>query len=130
MLREIPSDGFGLAYKLRDDESGQLTLLEQLFEWAEPLDRIGFSIDAKDATNVLAEEFNALVIKYKMERRVVWGSGFSSKPHELVTSKNKKVAKLYTASDVLQTYALWLCGCVFCCPLPGDFFQTTHMSRA
>lgn len=65
-----------------------------------------------------------------MERRVVWGSGFSSDPHELVTGKNAKVASFYSFSDVLMTYIWWVLGCVFCCPLSGDFFMTTSLSRA
>ncbi len=116
-------------YKLRDDEDGQITLLEDLFAWAQPMKKLGFSIDAKTATEELAEKFNRLVIKYDMERRVVWGSGFASDPHELVINKNENVTRFMSLTDVIQVYVLWLCGCVFCCPLPGDFFVTTTLTR-
>lgn len=63
LLREIPSDEPHFPdYKLRDDESGIMTLLEELFAWAQPLKKIGFSIDAKEATDELATQLNALVI--------------------------------------------------------------------
>jgi lysophospholipase D len=117
-------------YRLRFDEDDKFTKLETLFAWAQPLRKLGFSIDAKEANEETASKLNDLVKKYKLERRVIWGSAFASDPHCLVTSKNESVTRFYSFWDVIQTYALWLCGCIFCCPLPGDFFQTLHMSRA
>ena len=28
----------------------------------------------------------------------------------------------------MRLYALWICGCLFCCPLDGDVLMTTHMT--
>lgn len=30
----------------------------------------------------------------------------------------------------MKTYLLWLCGCLFCCPLKGDMLQVPHVTKA
>jgi len=52
MQREIgDSESFDTIYELKDEESGKIPLLEDLFAWAEPLDKVCFSIDNKTGNN-------------------------------------------------------------------------------
>ena len=50
--------------------------------------------------------------------------------HELVMTMNPNVSTFYSGSRAMKTYLLWLCGCLFCCPLKGDMLMTPHATRA
>ena len=116
------------SYMPDDNEDGKFTLLKDLFA-ADKDGTMIFSIDMKEASDSIVTKVNALVKEYKCENRVIWGSMFA-KQHELVSKMNPNVTHFYSGPQAMRTYALWLCGCLFCCPLKGDMLMTTHVTKA
>lgn len=113
------------SYKVKDEEDGKFTLLEDLFKDCPA--HIMYSIDMKDRDDLLIKKVNELVIRYQKEDKVVWGSMFKEQ-HEAVMKINQNVSIFYSGSTAVKTYLCWLCGCLFCCPLKGDVMLTTHMT--
>ena len=62
------------SYKVKDEEDGKFTLLEDLFK--DCPNNILYSIDMKDRDELLAKKCNELVTRYSKEDKVIWGSMF------------------------------------------------------
>ena len=82
----------------------------------------------KAYSNQICSKVNELVKEHKMESRVIWGSMYPAQ-HEIVTKMNDRVTHFYDGSQAIKTYLLWICGCLFCCPLKGDMLMTTHLTK-
>ena len=130
LAKKIPT-GMGSSdfYRMRDDESGKIPLLEDLFIWAEPLEKLGFSIDVKNGDDTLCTKLSDLVKKYKLESRVVWSSGFNSEKADLIAEKNEDVPTFYSLWSAVCILCCWCCGCVSCWPLSADFYQIPYLSN-
>ena len=119
------SDG---CYTLAEEEDGKFTLLEELFNSnASAKQSVFYSIDMKARNDELAYKTNALVVKYQLEDKVIWGSMFKEQ-HQAAISSNPNVSVFYDGSNAVKLYLCWLFGCVFCCRLKGDVLMTTHMT--
>jgi hypothetical protein len=81
----------------------------------------------KDRNDDLVHKTNALVIKYKLEDKVIWGSMFKEQ-HAAVIMSNPNVSVFYDGKNAVKMYLCWIFGCLFCCPLKGDVLMTTHMT--
>ena len=125
MQKEITMHLSPGAYKVKDEEDGKFTLLEELFKDCPA--HILYSIDMKDRDDELVRKVNELVVRYNKEDKVIWGSMFKEQ-HEAVMQINQNVSIFYSGSTAIKTYLCWLFGCLFCCPLKGDVLMTTHMS--
>ena len=88
-----------------------------------------YSIDQTERNQDMVVKVNALVQKYNLENKVVWGSKYKEQ-HNAVAEINPNVSMFYSGSNASYTYLCWLCGCLFCCPLRGDAFMTTHVTQA
>ena len=111
-------------YNMRDDEDGKFTLLSELFANC-PTAMV--SIDMKERDDILITKVNGLIKDYKCEDKVVWGSMFKEQ-HEAAQAMNPNVSSFYSGAQAIRLYALWIFGCLFCCPLKADVLMTTHMT--
>lgn len=111
-------------YSLAQGEEGRFTLLRELFEHSEGL---FVSIDMKDSTDELCQKVDELVREFKREDLTFWGSMFAEQ-HKTVQRLNPRVSCFYSGKQAMVTYLLWMCGCLWFCPLPSDALMTTHFT--
>lgn len=59
------------SYDLKEHEEGKFNLLEDLFKICED---VYISIDLKNSSNLMVEQVESLIDKYKREQYTIWGS--------------------------------------------------------
>ena len=113
-------------YTLSDREDGRFTTLRQLFENCRD---VYISIDCKGGGEAVGAAVNDLIREYRREDLTVWGS-MSRESHRKIRALNPDVPCFYSATEVLAIYLWWLCGCLFCCPLPSEIFMPPQFTDA
>ena len=112
-------------YTLGDGENGGFTTLRQLFASCPD---VYVSVDCKGGGEAVGAAVDDLIREYRREDLTVWGS-MSPQCHRRIRRLNPDVPLFYTATEVAATYLWWLCGCLFCCPLPSEIFMPPQFTR-
>ena len=81
----------------------------------------------KEKDEILISKVNEMIIEFNREDKTVWGSMFQNQ-HLLAQKKNEKISSFYSGAQAIRLYALWIFGCLFCCPLQADVLMTTQMT--